>query len=196
MPIIYLLRHGESESNVAGCYQGQGDSPLTEAGRKGAREACERLEGIPFVAAFSSDLSRAFETASIISKPHRLSVKKIKGFRERHYGAWEGKNFKEIEKKWPALYKKWLVRPASARIPKAETLKQLQRRAVTHFKEVIHPFSKNDRILMVAHGGWNRALLFHFLGMELDHFWNIRQTNCGLNIIELRSRSIVRTINA
>ena len=195
MPIVYLLRHGESESNREECYQGSGESPLTKQGQREARAASRRLKHIPFAAAFSSDLSRAYETACAIAKPHRISVKKAKGLRERSYGHWEGKRFDEIEQRWPALYRRWLIHPAQAHIPGAETLRELQTRAVKTFRQLIQSFGKKDPLLMVAHGGWNRALLFHFLGLKLDHFWHIRQTNCGLNIIEVRSCPVIRMIN-
>lgn len=195
MPVVYLLRHGESESNREECYQGSGESPLTQQGQKEARAVSRRLKKIPFAAAFSSELSRAYETAGAIAKPHGIPVEKVRGLRERSYGHWEGKRFDEIEQRWPVLYRRWLTHPAQALIPGAETLKELQNRAVHAFLQLVKGFKKEDSLLMVAHGGWNRALLFHFLGLKLDHFWHVRQTNCGLNIIEVHSRPVIRMIN-
>ena len=97
---ILVLRHGQSEWNALGKWQGQADVPLTDVGREQAYRAAELLGQFDLIAA--SDLQRAHETASIISNTlgigpvivdHRL--------RETHVGEWEGLTHNDIERDYP-----------------------------------------------------------------------------------------------
>ena len=84
---------------------------------------------------------------------------------------------------YPKLYEKWLVEPDRIIIPGAETLMQLQKRAIKTLKSII---KKNKTVLIVGHGGINRTILFHYMGIDLNHFWKIKQDNCCINIIEFK----------
>lgn len=88
--IFYLIRHGETEWNVAGRLQGHSDSPLTEQGLAQVRARAKSLRHIRFAAFYSSDLLRALRTAEIIALHHGLSVVSREELRERHFGQYEG----------------------------------------------------------------------------------------------------------
>jgi len=189
MAKIILMRHGRTLANIEQIYQGQGDSPLSELGIKQAKAASKFLAHTKIDEIYSSDLTRSFETANIMAKPHKKSVIKIRGLRERFYGKWEGMRFDEIERKYNRLYKKWMITPNKARIPGAEPLKDLQKRGVSAVKAIAK--SKKDKtILIVGHGGINRTILFHFLGIDLNDFWKIKQDNCCMNVIEFDKEKI------
>jgi broad specificity phosphatase PhoE len=94
--IIYLVRHGESEANVAGLISGQIDPPLTERGHSQAHDAKHKLENVNFDVAYSSDLQRAVRTAeTVYGKPIHKS-KQLSTLRERSFGSLEGKLEKHI----------------------------------------------------------------------------------------------------
>ncbi|MBU0686575.1 MAG: histidine phosphatase family protein [Candidatus Margulisbacteria bacterium] len=195
---LYLIRHGETKSNVDLRYQGSGDSLLTENGIEAARELSEHFKDLNFKGIYCSDLTRGLETAKIIAQHHPVSPTVIPKLQERHYGDWEGLNFKEIEKKYPGLYDSWLKNPAKAKIPKAETLEAMQKRGIAALKSILKKHTNNsDNILIVGHGGMNRIILFYFLGLDLNCFWRIRQSNCCVNIIEFgKKRNVVALMNS
>lgn len=192
---LFLLRHGETLSNIQLIYQGSGDSPLSELGVEESKQLSEGLSKIDFSAIYSSDLSRSYETAKLVSEKHTLEVVKVPELKERHYGIFEGLNFEEIKKKWPILYDTWLHHPAKAVIPEAETLDKLQERTVKAIEKLLTKH-KGENICVVGHGGVNRAILFHFMNLGLENFWRIRQDNCCVNIIEIERHPRVSLLNS
>lgn len=97
---ILVLRHGESEWNVLGKWQGQADPPLTDAGREQAWAAAAKLGTFDVIA--SSDLQRARETAEIVARAIGHEVHAVHPeFRETHVGEWEGLTRSEIDTHWP-----------------------------------------------------------------------------------------------
>ena len=93
---LILVRHGETEWNLAGRIQGHTDSRLTERGREEGRRVAERLANLEVAAVYASDLGRARETGEIIAAPHGLSVQTAPDLRERCYGEFEGKTLAQI----------------------------------------------------------------------------------------------------
>lgn len=195
---IYLLRHGETESNVARIYQGRGDSPLTQNGIMMTEELAEYLKGLDFKGIYCSDLSRGVETAKIIAKFHQVSPTLLPDLRERNYGVWEGLTFKEIAERYGDVYETWQHNPAEANIAEAETLEELQARALRALAVILekHP-GQEGNICIVGHGGVNRSIMFHYLGLDLNSFWKVRQSNCCVNVIEHnRHRKMVSLMNS
>ncbi|HEV7368228.1 histidine phosphatase family protein [Arenibaculum sp.] len=87
---FHFLRHGETVANRAGTIAGHLDSPLTELGRRQARDAGSALAGAGIRRIWTSSLSRAHETAAIVAEPLGVEVTVLAGLRERAWGAWEG----------------------------------------------------------------------------------------------------------
>src|SRR5436305_2326484 len=98
---ILLARHGETEWNREGRWQGWADPPLNDAGRAQARTLAEELRTIPFDAVYASDLRRARETAVIVAAPHAVPVLTDAGLREIDVGSWSGLTRSEIAKRFP-----------------------------------------------------------------------------------------------
>lgn len=185
---LFLIRHGETESNKSMIYKGQGESPLSEQGKKEAELLAKALKDVPFSAIYCSTLSRSKDTANAIAKFHN-KLKPIieKDLAERYYGVFEDKSFEEIKKNYSELYKEWLYHPNQAQIPEAETLSDLQKRGAAAIQRIIKKH-EGETICVVAHGGINRAILFHFMGLSLDNFFRIKQDNTCINIIEIDER--------
>jgi phosphoserine phosphatase len=192
---LFLIRHGETQANIEQRYQGQGESHLSELGIEEAEELSKFLSSENLSAIYSSTLSRSYETGRIIAKPHKLDVTKIDGLKERHYGVWEDMKFDEIRDKYPDIYSRWLIDPAKTIIPEAETLEAMQMRGVAAIEKLIEKH-KGKTFCVVGHGGLNRGILFHYMNIDLNNFWRIRQDNTCINIIELDKAPIITLLNS
>lgn len=102
-----LWRHGQTVYNAQNKFQGQTDIPLNETGREQAAVAARYLAALEPDAIFSSDLSRAVETAGALARLTGLSVKLDADLRERGGGAWEGLTNAEIRERYPEAYASW-----------------------------------------------------------------------------------------
>jgi probable phosphoglycerate mutase len=108
MTAVLLVRHGESEWNAAGRWQGWADIPLTAMGRMQAADAAARLAPLGIDTVVASDLGRTIETASIIAG--RLGIEPVhteSGLREFNVGEWSGLTRPEIEERWPGQLARW-----------------------------------------------------------------------------------------
>lgn len=182
---IFLVRHGETEANKIGRYQGITEYPLSETGRKQARDVARDLQSIDFSLIFSSPLSRAKETAAIIAPEKEISI--IPEFIERDFGCWENLPYVEIKKNYPELYSAWLKQPDKTIIPDALSLQDHQEMILEGLWRVEqkHSPEKDENFLIAGHGGTNRLILLHYLNLDLSSFWKIKQDNCCVNIIEI-----------
>lgn len=185
---LFLIRHGETESNKDLIYKGQGESPLSESGKAEAQKLAKALKDVSFSAIYCSTLGRSKETARIIAQFHKdAKIFEVKELMERYYGIFEDKSFDELQKEYAELYNQWLCHPNKAVIPEAETLEQVQKRAVPAVLQILKKH-EGKNILIAGHGGMNRTVLFNFLNLDLDYFFRIKQDNCCVNIIEFDSR--------
>ena len=192
---LFLLRHGETLANLEQRYQGQGQSDLSSQGIEEAKELAKFLAREKFAAVYSSILSRSYETACFIAKPHKLGVQQVEGLAERNYGVWEDMTFEEIKKKYPQMYQSWLMDPGRTKITRAESLKAVQRRGVGAIEKIVKA-NKGRTVCVVGHGGLNRTILFHYMHMDLNNFWRIRQDNCCINLIEFNRIPMITLLNS
>jgi broad specificity phosphatase PhoE len=155
---FYFVRHGESEGNAARIFTGQTDSPLTARGRGQAATVAAELAKVKFDRIVSSDLARARDTAEVIAKPHRIAVEIVPELREIDVGDRTGTAFDETRglPNWSDDgFVSW---------PGGETLDQVLARTLGAIERLTRE-SPGKTILVVGHGGVNRILLSHFLGI-------------------------------
>ncbi len=152
-----LIRHGQSEWNRAGRFQGQGDSPLTRLGRAQAQRVAQRLRKEPVVALYSSDLSRAMQTAEIIGQTLGLTPIAEPRLREIDVGLWTGLTREEIISRFPEEWDAWIAGVDVAR-GGGETFVELQQRTVAALHDMAAAHA-GQTIVAVTHGGSIRALL-------------------------------------
>jgi len=155
---FYFVRHGESEGNAAGRFTGQTDSPLTQRGRQQAQAIADELSKIKFDRIVSSDLSRTRDTAQAIAKRHSLRVEVFPELREIDVGERTGKPFDEV-RGLPSWTDDGFVA-----WPGGETLENVVARVLGVIERLVRE-SPGKTILVVGHGGVNRILLSHFLGI-------------------------------
>ncbi len=183
---IFLIRHGETNWNKEGRFQGQIDIPLNENGKDQARKTFEYLRNISFNKAFSSSMHRPFETAQIILQNNKdLKIEKIDSLVEISHGLWEGKLEAEIREEWPALLKNWHDKPEEVIMPEGESIKDVSERSVEAFDKICLSQKDNDQTLIVAHDAVNKTLICNILGINYSNIWMIKQGNGGITIIDL-----------
>ena len=157
---IVLVRHGETNDNLEPLrFQGFTDTPLNDTGRGQAHAVAQRLADRRPAAAslWTSDLSRAYETASIIGERIDLQPRPDPRLREASRGRWEGFTFAEIERAEPEAYAAWRDAPAQWRFPDGESLLEQQQRVSEALTE-IHGGGELPA-LVVCHGGSIRVIL-------------------------------------
>lgn len=196
MTRIFLVRHGETEWNRSLRYQGHRDIPLSDVGRKQAEKIAARLTTEKIDAAYSSDLSRALETAKTIAGFHNLNVNIITELKETNFGRWEGLTYKEIDEQFHEIMDGWRNNPLDTKIPGGESLGEVAERCHTGMEKIISE-NPGKNVLVVAHGGIIRIIAATVLGMPMNDYWKIKQDNVSLNIIEFydKDHAIVCLLN-
>jgi broad specificity phosphatase PhoE len=134
-------------------------------------------------AVYCSSLKRAIDSAEIIAGPQGLKPVEIPDLGERSFGIWEGLTFSEIGEKHPEAFAVWLANPLTYNPGGGENTLQVSER-VTRAMELIGARHQGSSISVVAHGGVNRIILCHILGMTLENVFRIEQDYGAVNIIE------------
>jgi 2,3-bisphosphoglycerate-dependent phosphoglycerate mutase len=165
MPLLSIVRHGQSAWNLENRFTGEVDVDLTPLGREEARSAGKKLAHISFSRCFTSVLRRAIETLDIIlEEAHQpqLPVTRDKALDERNYGQLQGLNKAETAKKYGDEQVAIWRRSYNVRPPGGESLEDTARRVIPYYTREIEPcLKKGENILIVAHGNSLRALMMH-----------------------------------
>ena len=179
MTTILLVRHGETDWNHDGRWQGHSNTPLNARGREQAQEIANDLtEQIDVV--YSSDLARARETADIVAGRLRLDVRLDPRLRERSFGSWEGLSGPEIEEQDAEGMARWRAGEGPG-AHDAEPFDVFAERIQQFLDDVLerHP---GQRVLVIAHGGSIRVI--HALATGLDYVRDHRSipavANCAV----------------
>jgi len=151
MTHLCLIRHGQTDWNLEGRYQGQSDVPLNQTGMAQAITLIEKLNGQTFNAIYSSDLKRARQTAEPISKVMGMEVHVEKRLREINQGEWEGVLVEEIKARYAEIWSQRTVDPASVRPPGGETVGEVAQRMYAALDDISRLFP-NGQLLIVSHG--------------------------------------------
>lgn len=194
---LYLIRHGETDWNLSGRWQGHVDVPLNAIGKEQARLLARRLktERVRFDVLYSSDLARAYQTAWVISEAIGLPVELLPSLREIDLGTWGGLTLAQIKERFPVEY---ALLEQGQDVPRGggETLSALRRRVV-EVVEAIMAQHLGETLMFVTHGGPVRMLLAHASGepdVNKIPFHHIGNTS--ISIIEHRpSGWNVRVVN-
>ncbi|MEI7645388.1 MAG: histidine phosphatase family protein [Chloroflexales bacterium] len=180
---IYLIRHGETDWNLAGRWQGHADVPLNDLGLRQARLLAQRVqsEQIQFDAIYSSDLTRAYQTAWELGAATNVPVQLYPPLREIDLGAWSGLHYDQIRERFPIEAK---LLEQGQDIPRGggETLSALRKRVVEAL-EAILAHRDDETIALVTHGGCIRMLLAHadsFHGDGFKRFPHIGNTSISI----------------
>ena len=181
MKTLYIVRHGETEWNKIGRYQGITNVPLNENGIAQAKACGNALKDIHFDRILSSDLSRALVTAETIRGNRQLEIKTDERLREINFGDWEKLLFTEIAERWPGLIDQMYRRPDIVKVPNGESFQEVQDRAWSAVSDFLNENNEDETILITCHGGTIRTILCKLLDISISHCWNFSQGNTAIN---------------
>ncbi len=160
-------------------------------------------------AVYCSDLDRAEKSAEIIAEPYGLKPLVMPDLRERNFGIWEGMAFNEIKDQYPAEFDGWVSNPVKYCPVNGESTNEVGARAIRALDCILskHAAESPDRnpsdnqgpadsIAIVAHGGVNRIILCHLMGVPLENVFRIEQDHAAVNIIEFWERyPVIKLLN-
>lgn len=177
---IALLRHGETDWNLAGRLQGWTDIPLNPTGHAQAERAAQLLATEPLSAIVSSPLWRARQTAGAVADRHQLPLHLDERLRERHLGALQGLTRDEVRQQHPHISQHLDERRASYQPPEGESFATFSARCVAALHDALaaHP---GGTVLLVAHGGVLDAIHRHLSGTAPEAARQISLPNTSLN---------------
>jgi broad specificity phosphatase PhoE len=176
---VILVRHGETEWNVAEIFRGRLDIELNETGIRQAGLLGEYLRQADVDAVYSSPLRRARRTAEIVASHHNITVTVAPGLTDLDFGQWQGLSHREVADNYRELYALWHGHPEQVRMPAGESLGQARARALEVVNEAIARYER--RVILVSHRVVNKVLICALLGLDNSHFWQIRLDTCGLS---------------
>ena len=179
---LLLIRHGQTDWNLLGKYQGQTDIALSGEGIRQADLLTKNFPVDTLDIIYTSDLQRAFMTAERLAKKFSAPLYADKALRELNFGAWEGLTYQEIAERWPQEVKNLFGAPEKLQIPEGETFLMLQRRAMNKIHE-IRAENEGKNVAVVAHGAISKAILTALLHIPLHYVWTLRQDNTAVNIL-------------
>jgi broad specificity phosphatase PhoE len=151
---ILLARHGETDWNREGRFQGHADPPLNDTGRAQAARLAAELADVELAAVYSSPLRRALETAEVVATAHDLTPIPLDPLREVDVGSWQGLTRPEIETRFPDQFARWLDYEQGW--ADGETYEEMGQRVVAALLELAVEHA-GKQILAVTHGGPIRA---------------------------------------
>jgi len=170
---IWLMRHGQTMWNVEKRFQGSGDSPLTEEGKRQAILVSKRLQNDNITVIFSSPRKRAIQTAAPAANMFSLPIHEHHGLGEISLGKWEGKKYDEIKNLYPVEYEAFFHDPASfAGVDGGESLIQVRDRAVEALEEIARNHD-GKTALVVSHAITIRLLLTFYMKKPLKELWKV-----------------------
>lgn len=162
-------------------------------------------------AVYCSPLSRAIKSAEIIAEPFELSPVVMTDLRERSFGIWEGMSFIEIKEKYPEEFEAWANNPLKYSPVGGESTIEVRDRVIKALDIILNSAEERkcrsaeitselpdfrSNIAIVAHGGVNRIILCHIMGIPLENIFRIEQDNAAVNIIEFWERyPVVKALN-
>ena len=200
---ILLVRHGETDWNRQGRFQGQIDIPLNATGQQQGQQAADFLQPIGIDFAITSPMKRPKETAAAILTRHsRLALEEEAAFCEISHGTWEGKLESEIEAAYPGELERWRTQPETVQMPAGENLQQVWERAIAAWQDMVTQRQlsggKTQPVgLVVAHDATNKVILCHVVGAGPEKFWCFKQGNGAVSVIDYATdgRAILQAMN-
>jgi probable phosphoglycerate mutase len=193
---VILVRHARTTYNEQGRYQGSSDeSVLTEKGHQDAYATGLALQQFTFDAIYTSPLTRVQQTTEAIitalkqTTNHLPPIAIESKLTEINMSVWQGLFYQEVKEKFSEAYNCWQETPHLFSFndnffPVLELFQQAQQ-----FWQSILDKHPGQTILIVAHGGTNRALISKAIGLHPKHYHSLQQSNCGISLLEFASNS-------
>jgi alpha-ribazole phosphatase len=193
---LFLIRHGELTTSQEWRYVGHLDVDLNDTGIEQMKKIGGRLRHERVDVLLSSDLQRTRRGAEIIGTMIGLTPQPNAAFREINLGEWEGLTRDEIVARFPADFEERSQNLPNFRITNGESFADLQERVIRQIEIVLKEY-QGKNIALIAHGGVNRVIITHVLGMDLSNLTRIDQAYGCLNIIDyFDGMPVLRLLNS
>lgn len=179
--LIFLLRHGAIDNPPPRRFLGRSDLPLNADGVRQARDLARWMGVLPFRRVCASPLSRAVETAALVSGRPAAAIERVETLVEIDLGAWEGLSLAEVQVRFPGAYEQRGQDLAAYRTPGGESFAQVADRACPALADLAR--DRSGPLLVVAHMGVNRAVLSRLLGRPLAGLLDIPQAYAAVNVL-------------
>jgi len=197
--IMYLIRHGATEANLAQPARLQGrrhNPPLARLGIRQAELTRDFLAVRPIDQCFCSPLLRAVQTASIIAAPHGLSPQPLDELTECDVGNWEGMDWQAIRYLDADGYRRFMENPAEFGYPGGESFKDVFQRVSRTLNGLLTKHA-DQSVLVVAHHVVNRTFLASLLGLTPEQARQVSLDNCGISVVTRSGdKTTIGTLNA
>ncbi len=184
---LYLIRHAQTQFNKEHIFQGVTDNGLNAEGFKQANLIAQYFENIDVDEIFSSPLNRVIQTAKPLAEKKKKEIKILDNFYEVDCGEWEGKNWFYLVENEKEDLRKWLL-DADFKAPEGESLLDVYNRVEKELYRVISNPEKDRTIVLFGHGGVNRAVICHLLGIPINRAFRFEQSNGCINLFEISEK--------
>lgn len=192
---VYLIRHGEVANASEFRFNGHFDVELSPHGAEQIRKVSVQLKDKPVSAVYSSNLRRTHVGACIVAEPHGCAPITHPELREIRMGNWEGLTAGEIESKFPGQLEQRLKNVETFYADQGESFGQLRDRVLPKLREIVNS-NMGKTIVIMAHGGVNRVILAHALGIPAQNIFGIKQDYAAVNIIQFyQNTAVVELLN-
>jgi broad specificity phosphatase PhoE len=197
--VLYLIRHGATEANLARPARIQGrrhNPPLARLGVRQAEATRDFLAIRPIDHCYCSPLLRAVQTAALVAAPHGLTPQPLEALTECDVGRWEGLDWQTIRSLDPDGFQRFHANPAEFGYPGGESFRDVYLRVAPALDELLRAHEGRS-ILVVAHHIVNRTYLAGLLGLTPDQARQVTLDNCGISVIVRDgAATTVNTLNA
>jgi broad specificity phosphatase PhoE len=181
---LLLVRHGSTNLTEENRFSGSIGVELSKDGREQAARLGERLEDLEIDAFYSSDMSRARDTATIVAKPHGEAVIERDELREISHGHWEGLSRKEVEERFGEEYAAWEADPFTMAPQGGEAGITVLARALPVIRKIVVDHAGRT-VLIVSHKATLRLLLSSLLGFDARGYRDrLDQAPACLNVVD------------
>ena len=180
---IYLIRHGQTDSNAGRSFQGRIDNPLNELGLDQARQMAEYVKTLEIDAIYSSSMLRARQTAEVLAEKCGLVNQPMDLLQEISFGQWEGRSFARLWEESPKEMGIFMTTPADYTPPEGESLAQAQARCEKALAQILEKEGHDKNIAIVSHGGIIRLQLCSLLNCPLNSLWRFSVHNVSVSTI-------------
>ena len=181
---LVLVRHGETEWNKLGKFQGHWDTSLNSRGIAQAKETANAVMEWKHSAVYCSPLHRTTQVAEEISRLGGKPLVPMAGFMELSLGDLEGVTGEEMRASWPEIYSAWRDDPSTVSMPNGESLGQLQERAWNSLLELERSHPDEEALIVVSHNFAIRAMIGKVLGMPLTNFHRMSLSLGSICVVE------------
>ncbi|KIS42995.1 adenosylcobalamin/alpha-ribazole phosphatase [Kosakonia radicincitans] len=193
---LWLIRHGETEANVAGLYSGHTPTPLTPKGLAQAQILGKLLSEVPFDRVLCSALERAQQTAGRVLERREITIETTPLLNEMFFGDWEMRHHRDLTREDPQNYAAWCNDWQNAIPTNGEGFQAFSARieqVIAHLADI----KDQQNILLVSHQGVLSLLIARLLNMPAASLWHFRVDQGCWSMIDMHDNfATLRVLNS